>query len=209
MSRPDIPIPPPEDFVWAVGAYESRLHLVGTSNANRDEVEARCTHRVRHVIGAWTTLPNIDGYVLCEPCCVAANVHGLLTGPAMTLDEALRLPTAISGEHGRHSTDRPTELIPAVDVVDESPTAMLPLFKEALDAVSLGTVPLWPETDPDDGESTSGDGAPGSEEERSWQTSPARLVRCDLPGTVGDRTWEPAPRYRSRHALWVGEAAAA
>lgn len=178
MSRPSARPASAGDCVWVASKEESKLHLAprDEADAGEDSLAGCCMHRVRGVIGTWVGRPpNIHGYVLCEPCCVAAKIFLVLSGPDVSLDEALS--TALdSYRPGQHSMDRPTAVIPPV--VEAEVTDRLP-------ALRVIDVEKWPASDPDVGR-RSGIGVPGSRY---------------LPGTAVKLTGHLAQSYRPRHAL--------
>lgn len=146
-SRPDERPVTAVDCVWAAGRKESKLHLVpgGEVGGGAEFLAARCSHRVRGVIGAWSGRPpNIRGYALCESCCVAEKVFLVLSEPAVPLDEALS--TALGGHRpGRHAADRLTAM--TAQVAAET--------TDRLPALRVIDVQEWPASD------RAGAGAPG------------------------------------------------
>lgn len=184
------------DCVWVASEKESRLHIVERreSEMGPDFVRGLCEHWVRGVIGAWSGRPpHVDGYALCEPCCVIAKIFPVLSDSTVSLDEAL---SRASGSYrpGAHSTDRATALIPRV--ADVETTDQLPVIRDGLDVVE------WPVVDPDLDRPGLHVGVPSSADERSWQSSPARhALQESLLGTTAEPTWLLMQSYRPRHAL--------
>lgn len=154
MSHPGARSMKPVPRVWVASAKESRLHLAGQREAEEgaESLLGLCEHFVRSVVGAWEgSPPHIQGYGLCEPCCVLAKIFPVLTQPAMSFDEALS--RALDSYRPRaHSVDRPTAVIPRV--VDVEMTDRLPVLWDGLDADG------WPVDDPDLDQPGLGVGAP-------------------------------------------------
>lgn len=180
MSHPAARSRKPIPTVWVASAKESRLHLAprGEAEEGAEALAAQCEHRVREVVGAWVGRPpRIKGYGLCEPCCVIAGIFPILSGPVVSLDEAVS--RALDSYRPRaHSADRPTALIPRVADVEK--TDRIPVLRDGLDTH------WWPPVDPDLDPPGPGVGAPGS---------------SYLPGTGAEPTPFLRRSYRPRHAL--------